>query len=237
MLIEMARLSRDQKRKQKLARRQARLDALARRRLAATGRGIKYRIAEAVHAAVCAVTGGNGLGRCAHHAVAGSVLATVVTGKRYIPQAGSLYLSHDPADPTLCTAMVCEDGIESNEFHCWCVGPVEEGHKSGPVTPDHEFVDLSARHFKALVEDLGMMKDRQRLPGGGFLTAFAPSASRWRRPDPPKYIWSNQAGLPEWVQYKADEAATETLFRELADFEPVIKLAGRYYLGAKGTCP
>ena len=45
------------------------------------------------------------------------------------------------------------------------------------------------------------------------------------------------AGLPEWVMYKADKAATETLFRELADFEPVIKLAGRYYLGAKGTCP
>jgi hypothetical protein len=123
VLIEMARLSRDQQRKQKLAERQRRLDALE-------------RIAEAVHAAVCAVTGGSGLGRCAHYAVAGSVLATVVTGRQYIPQAGSLYLAHDPADPTLCTAMVCEDGIESNEFHCWCVGPVEEGLQSGRIQPE-----------------------------------------------------------------------------------------------------
>jgi hypothetical protein len=92
-------------------------------------------------------------------------------------------------------------------------------------------VDLSARHFKALVEDLGMVEGRQRLPGGGFLTVFKPATNRWRRPDPPKYIWSNQAGLPEWVKYEADKAATETLFRELADFEPVIKLAGRFYFG------
>jgi hypothetical protein len=131
--------------------------------------------------------------------------------------------------------MVCEDGIESNEFHCWCVGPVEEGHKSGPVTPDHEFVDLSARHFKALVESLGMVEGRLRLPGGVFLAAFAPSTSRWGRPDPPKFIWSNLAGLPEWVKYEADEAATETLFRELARFEPVIKLAGRYFLETNGS--
>jgi hypothetical protein len=231
MLIEMARLSRDQKRKQKLARRQARLDALAQRRVVTTSMAIKGRIAEAVHTAVCAVTGGSGLGRCAHYAVAGSVLATVVTGKRYIPLAGSLYLWHDPADPTLCTAMVCEDGIESSEFHCWCVGPVEEGRKAGTVTADHELVDLSARHFKELVETIGMVEGRVRLPDGGFLTACTPSASRWQRPDPPKYIWSNQAGLPEWVKYKADEAATETLFRELARFEPVIKLAGQCFFG------
>jgi hypothetical protein len=97
-------------------------------------------------------------------------------------------------------------------------------------------VDLSARHFKALVENLDMVKDRQRLPGGGFLTVFSPATNRWRRPDPPKFIWSNQAGLPEWMMYKADKAATETLFRELEDFEPVIKLAGQYYQRAKGTC-
>ena len=82
---------------------------------------------------------------------------------------------------------------------------------------------------------VGMVEGRRRLPGGGFLTAFAPSASRWRRPDPPKFIWSNLAGLPEWVKYEADEAATETLFRELARFEPVIKLAGRYFLETNGS--
>jgi hypothetical protein len=232
MLIEMARLSRDQKRKQKLAERQRRLDILAQRRLATAGMVLKDRIAEAVHAAVCEVTGGTGLGRCAHYAVAGSILATVVTGKRYIPQAGSLYLSHDPADLTLCTAMVCEDGIKSNEFHCWCVGPVEEGLKSGPVTPDLGFVDFSARHFKALVENVGMVEDRQRLPDGGVLTVFGQATNRWLRPDPPKFIWSNLAGLPEWVKYEADKAATETLLGELADFEPVMKLAGRYFSGA-----
>jgi len=235
VLIEMARLSRDQQRKQKLAERQRRLVALAQRRAVTTGLAVKERMAEAVHAAVCAVTGGSGPGRCAHYAVAGAVLATVVTGKQYIPQAGSLYLSADPADPTLYTAMVAEDGIESGEFHCWCVGPVEEGRKSGPVTPDQEFVDFSARHFKALVEKLGVVEDRQRLRGGGFLTVFGPATTRWRRPDPPKFIWSNLAGLPEWVKYEADQAATETLFRELADFEPVINLAGQHYVGAKGT--
>jgi hypothetical protein len=236
MLIEMAPLSRDRKRKLKLAQRQRRLDALGQRRVVATTLAVKERMAEAVHAAVCEVNGGSGLGRCAHYAVAGAILATVVTGKRYIPQAGSLYLSADPADPSLYTAMVAEDGIESGEFHCWCIGPVEEGRKSGPVTPDQEFMDFSARHFKALVEGFGMVEDRQRLPDGGFLTVFGLATNRWRRPDPPKYIWSNQAGLPEWVKYQADKAATETLFRGLADFEPVIKLAGQYYQRAKGTC-
>jgi hypothetical protein len=231
MLIEMVRLSRDQKRKLKLAERQRRLDALGQRRVVATSLAVKERMVEAVHAAVCEVTRGTGLGRCAHYAVAGSILATVVTGKRFIPQAGSLYLSLDPADPTLCTAMIAEDGIESGEFHCWSIGPVEEGRKSGPVTPDQEFVDFSARHFKALVEKLGTVEDRQRLPGGGFLTVFSPATNRWRRPDPPKYIWSNLAGLPEWVKYEADKTATETLFRGLADFERVIKLAGRFYFG------
>ncbi len=182
MFIEMARLSRDQKRKQKLAERQRRLDALAQRRFVSTGLAAKERMAEAVHAAVCAVTGCSGLGRCAHYAVAGSILATVVTGKRYIPQAGSLYLSADPADPTLYTGMVAEDGIESDEFHCWCIGPVEEGRTSGPVTPDQEFVDFSARHFKALVEKLGIIEDRQRLPGGGFLTVAVSSAPLLGRP-------------------------------------------------------
>ena len=235
MLLQMSRPSRDQKRKAKLAERHRRLDALGQRRVVATTPAVKERMAEAVHAAVCEATGGSGLGRCAHYAVAGSILATVVTGKRFIPQAGSLYLSTDPADPTLYTAMVAEDGIESGEFHCWCIGPVEDGRKSGPVTPDQEFVDFSARHFKALVEKLGVVEDRQRLPGGGFFTFFTPTTNQWQRPDPPKYIWSSQGRLPEWVMYEADQAATETLFRELADFEPVIKAAGRYYFGAKGT--
>jgi hypothetical protein len=143
----------------------AELVALAQRRVVTTRLAVKDRMAEAVHAAVCEVTEGSGLGRCAHYAVAGSVLATVVTGKRYMAQAGSLYLSHDPADPTLLTAMVCEAGIESGECHCWCIGPVAEGRKAGPVTQDQEFIDFSARHLKALVEKLGMVEPVIKLAG------------------------------------------------------------------------
>jgi hypothetical protein len=57
-------------------------------------------------------------------------------------------------------------------------------------------------------EKYGMVEGRQRLPGGRFVAVFAPAANRWRRADPPKYIWSNRAGLPEWVNYEADMTPT-----------------------------
>jgi hypothetical protein len=57
-------------------------------------------------------------------------------------------------------------------------------------------------------EMYGRVEDRQRLPGSGFVTVFAPVTNRWRRADPPKSIWSNQAGLPEWVNYEADRTPT-----------------------------
>jgi hypothetical protein len=178
---------------------------------------VKERMAEAVHAAVCAVTGGTGLGCCAHYAAAGSVLATAVTGKPYVPLAGSLHLYADPADPTSCTALVAEDGgIGRGEFHAWCVGPVpvEEGGESLLVTPDLELIDFSARHFKTLVETL-VMAEGQR--------------NRWRRADPPVYLWSSLAGLPEWIKHRPDPAATETLHREWSRFEPAVKLAVKYF--------
>jgi hypothetical protein len=212
------RLSRDQRRKRTLAERQRRfyrqnvhLD--------------KERLAHAVHKAVCEYHGDDGLGHCADYAFAGAVLLSALTKKRYIPQAGSLWVNGDPGDPTLCMAMLAEaDGIYAGEFHSWIVGPVD-GQKSGPMADHVELIDLSARHFKRWVERPVHLVSREAVPGGQ-LSVFEPVAEqqRYLRPVLP-YVWCRWPQKPEWAQYKADEQATNLLWACPERFRPVIRLA------------
>jgi hypothetical protein len=76
------------------------------------------RLASAVHEAVCDYHLDDGFGHCADYAFAGAVLLSALTKKCYVPQAGSLWVSHDPGDPTLCIAMQADNGgIYAGEFH------------------------------------------------------------------------------------------------------------------------
>ena len=64
---------------------------------------------------------------------------------------------------------------------------------------------------------------------------FEPVAEpqRYLRPVLP-YLWCRWADKPEWVQYKADEEATNPLWAGLERFRGVIRLAVEKY-GAKKT--
>src|SRR5262249_48867128 len=212
------RLSRDQRRKHKLAERP--------RRVAGRPTGLnRQRLADAVHRAVCEYHQDDGFGRCADYAFAGAMLLMALTKKQYTPQAGSLWVSHDPGDPTLCLAMIAEnDGIYAGEFHAWVVGPVD-GRAGGAMPDDVEVIDLSARHFKSWVERPVHCVSREAVPGGQ-LSHFERVAERQRylRPLLP-YLWCRWGGKPEWAQYQADEQATTLLCASLARFDGVVRLA------------
>jgi hypothetical protein len=139
------------------------------------------------------------------------MLLSALTKKSYMPQAGSLWVSHDPSDPTLCMAMIAEDnGIYAGEFHAWIVGPVD-GRASGPIPDDVNIIDLSARHFKRWAEQPVHCVSREAVPGGQ-LTLFEPVAERQRylRPMLP-YLWCRWGDKRDWIQYQADEQATNLL--------------------------
>jgi hypothetical protein len=102
---------------------------------------LKRLIAEAVHRAVCDVTEGDGCGQCMLYAAAGWVLAARVFGRRYMPQAGKLYIVADPPHGKIAFE---QTSLESGEFHCWFAYS-----RTGQTGPAAELVDLSARHCSA----------------------------------------------------------------------------------------
>src|SRR4051812_39458661 len=70
--------------------------------------------AEAVHRAVCEFSGNDGFGKCYLYTIAGyTLLVNHPPGRsRFLPQAGSLYLTPDPDDPSFRFALVAEgDGM------------------------------------------------------------------------------------------------------------------------------
>jgi hypothetical protein len=104
---------------------------------------IRQRIASATHRAVCDFTNSDGCGRCFQYALAGWALATKVFQRPYMLQAGSLYIVVDPPNGVLALEPG-QHGFNRGEFHCWFVA-----QENGMLT---EFVDLSSRHYKQLVE-------------------------------------------------------------------------------------
>ena len=163
----------------------------------------KARVAEAVHRAVCDVTGTDGLGHCALYARAGAVVASVVTNAEYVVNAGrmtagtgardpeddgtELYLGMDPALSGYC----------GMEFHAWCVRRppgVPTGVLLQADPSSVEVVDLSMRHYRAMAEAIG-------LP--------------WPREPLPPWYWGSLAGLRELrVNLSADAEMTMMLIRE-----------------------
>jgi hypothetical protein len=125
------------------------------------------------------------------YAVVGAKLATALTGKRYVPQAGVLYLVDDPANPARLL-FVCREG----EYHVWAVGPVADEDHTGELRPGAEIVECGAGLFK------GLYLARR---GDGWVGVMP-----WGAADPPKYLWGEP---PSWMDYRLDAGATERLWR------------------------
>jgi hypothetical protein len=103
------------------------------------------------------------------------------------------------------------------------------------MTDDVEVIDLSVRHFKRWVERPFQCVSREAV-SGGQLSVFEPVAEpqRYLRAVLP-YLWCRWADKPEWVQYKADEEATNLVWAGLERFRGVIRLAVEKYGAKKST--
>lgn len=158
----------------------------------------RSRVAEAVHWAVCEFTQGDGFGRCMFYSFAGSVLLSRLTGRPFLPQAGSLWVLAEPPNVWLEFDVRHGDDVwasmERGEYHCWIA---EATSDAGGFQSAKSLIDLSSRHFKAFAE---------RCDWGEPVS--------WLRPDPPSYVWLTGGLLPDWVCYKPVEAAMTVMLRE-----------------------
>jgi hypothetical protein len=169
-------------------------------------------VAEAVHRAVCEVTGTDGHGCCADYALVGAALAQHALGHTYAPFAGTLRLQHDRDDPLAWVAFdATGGGLHAGEFHCWFVR-VPEGMTTGTFEP-LEVVDLASRHYASLVERSLKIQAREGDPGRGtvVLVLDPQAGDRWRREPPPDYLWVDGYRPPEWVHLVQDGEATRAL--------------------------
>ena len=218
----MNKLSRDQRRRKKLAARQLRLNC-------PEPKLDRDQIAEAVHRAVCEIRRDDGFGHCADYAVAGASLISSLTKHLYMPQVGNLLVSGDPEDPDLCMCMKADKGgLNVGEFHAWIIGPLD-GRTSGPIPADVYVVDFASRFFRRWVESAKMLEERIPTEGGQLLI-FDPTYPRqqYLRPDMP-YVWCQWRHKPDWIHYSADGSATQTLWESMGEFKEVTRLAIQFF--------
>lgn len=137
----------------------------------------RARIAEAVHRAVCEVTGTDGYGHCALYAQAGAMTAHFITGEVHDLQAGGLAvftgdMNHDGeltlyVDPEGSQYNGTAGGRDNGEFHAW-FGPRPAGATPGTVMEVSRnglvVADFAMRHFKRHVAEAGMPWNRAPLP-------------------------------------------------------------------------
>lgn len=163
----------------------------------------KARIAEAVHEAVCHVTGSDGFGHCALYARAGAVVASVITGTEYVVNAGRLEAGTGTPDPEDASTELylgmdpALSGHSGREFHAWFIRRPPGTAQGVLLTADPDTVevaDLAVRHYRAMAEAIG-------LP--------------WRREALPPWYWGSLAGLRDLrVNLSADAEMTAMLLRE-----------------------
>ena len=165
----------------------------------------RARMAEAVHEAVCQVTGSDGFGHCPLYAWAGAVVASVVTGGDYDLHAGAvtvwtgdvnangeLALRIDPPgaefDHPLLGTM--PGGMANGELHAW-FSPRPTGLVPGVVTEirkaDLVVADFGMRHLRRHAAEAGMPWEREPLPA--YCWASLPNVGARLRvdyePEPP----------------------------------------------------
>jgi hypothetical protein len=192
----MSKLSRDQRRKQKVRKRAKKeIKLSAKQMMIGTGVGLsiedrRKKISDVTHQVVIEAEGGSGLGKCMLYAAVGMFACRHVFGGDWHVQAGDIIIRNNP-DSDYCFAISASAGglspLGGHEFHCWIV-----------CKERREFVDLSARHYRGMVEGFGM----SHIDEGGS----AQEVKVWRRPDPPACLWVtvNEAWKwpLDWVRLK-----------------------------------
>jgi len=192
------------------------------------------RISEAVHRAVCEFTGTDGFGHCLCYAVCGSVVASTMLEKLYLPQAGTVCIFADP--PNAVAMQATDNGLERGEFHCWFGLPESRNHGRGKRLA--EFVDLTSRHYKRYVSEVVCIEEAVVSDGcRTYMLAPEKDRIRWTRTDdPPQFIWTN-GKFPDLMQAVPDEAACLRLFEivndSMSDLDDLCSLAFKY-LGLSG---
>lgn len=145
------------------------------------------------------------------YSVVGAGVLTHLTGRMYLPQAGSLTLACDP-ESEWSFMMDGSSGLApSGEFHCWAVevpdgvtGPEDTLHvcRAGSVT----FIDLSARHYRTMVA-------RSTLLSG--------QAVEWKVEAPPAFVWDTR--LPPWLSLRAEPKTTRMLLSHMPPLFPWVR--------------
>ena len=140
-------------------------------------------LTEAVHRAVCEITGTDGYAKCLLYAVAGYAL---LADRGFAIQAGTVAIVADPDNPagpgtTLIEA--AEGGWNRGEYHCWLARPTD------PV----EMVDFSSRHFRRHTEEASeAAKAGTPAPVALSITGLAEARAdsiEWLRGEPPDSLW------------------------------------------------
>ncbi len=85
-------------------------------------------------------------------------------------------------------------GYRVGELHAW-IGDLAT----------NELIDLSSRYWPRLVESVHNLGPEQRL--------------RWRREDPPAFVWGLPKSWPAGVRYQVVPAATEAVVRRVLDMD------------------
>ncbi|QDV37715.1 hypothetical protein [Tautonia plasticadhaerens] len=192
--------------------------------------GVRGRIAEAVHRAVCEFSGTDGCGHCMLYAVGGAGILGRVFGRTYHPQAGSMAVLVDP--PDLWMTMDATN-FSGGEFHCWL------GRQTGGGRV--EMIDFASRHYRAYWDRLVDASEFEAIESGMYVRRDEPleghSRPKWNREAPPDYVWT-EGLLSEWLRLVPDRQATEAVWSmilgHLGVYEPLVALAVEHYqrLGA-----
>jgi hypothetical protein len=181
-------------------------------------------IADAVHEAVCLISGSDGYGHCIFYAQVGAVVASAVTGRKFSMQAGQLWIGLGDVDGTgqeLFLAAIPDGGeyhhegigatvsggLEVGEFHAWFArepdGVSPEPGTAVTVSPhDYECADLSLRHHQRFVADAGM---------------------EYHRPPLPPFFWGSPLQLAELgVRVKADTDTVNFALSQVQQHQQVV---------------
>jgi hypothetical protein len=150
--------------------------------------------ADAVHRAVCALTGDDGYGHCDLYALAGHALLPAITRLDYMPQVGSFAARVDPPDGWF---QICaeEGGMARGEYHCWLGLPgADTGRRDRGVNVYSvgQIVDFGLRHVPAMVARMPQIR-RVLHEQESFVVLEltpAPDVIRYTRDvDFPPYLW------------------------------------------------
>ena len=84
--------------------------------------GFRNRVADAVHRAVCKITGSDGFGKCHLCSLAGVGLLSRLTSRYYVLQARSFLISVGSSDRWVGIDKSPSDslvGLSDGDYHCW----------------------------------------------------------------------------------------------------------------------